>query len=138
MKPMTIPEIQDIVRSRSGVGGGFCAWRRAGAGSKPALISQDGFSLVETSEISGLLEYEPQEFTFTALSGTPLAEIEQALAAHGQFLPSTRPCPGRRHVGGVCRLGAERTRTLPLRRLARLPAGGAFCRFSGSAGEQRR
>lgn len=90
MKPMTIPEIQDTLRSRSGAEG-FLRLAPRGAGSKPALISQDGFSLVETSGISGLLEYEPQEFTFTALSGTPLAEIEQALAAHGQFLPFDPP-----------------------------------------------
>jgi len=84
VKPATIAEIQEIVRSNSRLA-------PRGGGSKPALIFQDGFSLVETSGVSGLLEYDPQEFTFTALAGTPLAEIEQALAAHGQFLPFDPP-----------------------------------------------
>ena len=84
MKPIAIAEIQDIVRS-----GASLAPR--GAGSKPALIFRDGFSMVETGGLSGILEYEPQEFTFTALAGTPLAEVEQVLAGHGQFLPFNPP-----------------------------------------------
>lgn len=84
MKPTTIIEIQEAVHS-----GGRLVPR--GGGSKPALIFQDGFNLLETGGISGLLEYEPQEFTFSALAGTPVAEIEQALAVHGQFLPFDPP-----------------------------------------------
>jgi glycolate oxidase FAD binding subunit len=84
MKPMTIAEIQEVVRSGARLS-------PRGGGSKPALLSQDGFTPLETGGVSGLLEYEPQEFTFTALAGTPLAEIEQALATHGQFLPFDPP-----------------------------------------------
>jgi glycolate oxidase FAD binding subunit len=84
MKPIAIAEIQDIVRSNTRLA-------TRGAGSKPALIFQDGFSLVETGGITGLLEYEPQEFTFSALAGTPLAEIERALSEHGQFMPFNPP-----------------------------------------------
>ncbi len=41
--------------------------------------------------LSGIVEYDPGEYVFTAWAGTPLAEIEQALAAHGQYLPFTPP-----------------------------------------------
>jgi glycolate oxidase FAD binding subunit len=33
------------------------------------------------------VEYEPSEFTFTALAGTPVREIAAALAERGQYLP---------------------------------------------------
>jgi glycolate oxidase FAD binding subunit len=42
---------------------------------------------LELSKLAGVLEYEPGEFTFTALAGTPVAEIERLLAAQGQYLP---------------------------------------------------
>jgi glycolate oxidase FAD binding subunit len=79
-----VAEIQDIVRSNRRIA-------PRGGGSKPALIFQDGFTLLEIGGVSGLLSYEPQEFTFTALAGTPLAEIDHALAEHGQFLPFDPP-----------------------------------------------
>lgn len=89
--------------------------RVRGGGSKPALSS--GANL-ELANVSGVLEYNPQEYTFTALAGTPLAEVETLLAAEGQFLPFDPPFaeaggtlggtvaaglsgPGRYRYGGV-------------------------------------
>ncbi len=59
-----------------------------GAGTKPALSDpRDGASVLDLSRLSGIVEYDASEFTVTALSGTRVAEIEQLLAQHGQFLP---------------------------------------------------
>jgi len=59
-----------------------------GGGSKTALACMDGeVAQVSTAGLSGLLEYEPDEFTFTALAGTPIAEIERILAEQDQYLP---------------------------------------------------
>jgi glycolate oxidase FAD binding subunit len=41
-----------------------------------------------------VLEYTPQEYTFTALAGTPVAEIAALLAAEGQYLPFDPPFAG--------------------------------------------
>jgi glycolate oxidase FAD binding subunit len=60
----------------------------AGAGSKPALRSWRGSG--EVAQIrppSGLIEYDPGEYTFTALAGTSLREISAALEREGQHLP---------------------------------------------------
>ena len=38
-----------------------------------------------------MLEYEPSEYTFTALAGTPLLEVETLLKEHGQYLPFDPP-----------------------------------------------
>lgn len=63
-----------------------------GGGSKPALSSaRDSASGVAMDGLSGITEYNPSEYTFTALAGTPLAEISAALAEHGQGLPFDPP-----------------------------------------------
>lgn len=59
-----------------------------GAGTKPRLsrVSEE-FTRISTTKLRGIVEYEPSEFTFTALSGTPLKEIAGELASRGQYLP---------------------------------------------------
>lgn len=42
---------------------------------------------VSTQSLSGIIQYEPSEFTFTALAGTTVAEINSALAEKNQYLP---------------------------------------------------
>jgi glycolate oxidase FAD binding subunit len=56
--------------------------------TKPMLsIVTPPTQLVSTRSLSGIIQYEPSEFTFTALAGTTLAEIYSALAAKNQYLP---------------------------------------------------
>ncbi len=43
-------------------------------------------SVVSTERLTGILSYEPSELVLAAGAGTPLAEIEQALAERGQEL----------------------------------------------------
>lgn len=104
----TIEQVQDAVTSRSRL-------RVAGGGSKPALSGDADLSL---AGLSGVLEYDPSEFTFTALAGTPIAEVETLLANNDQYLPFDPPLgksgatlggtmaaglsgPGRYRYGGV-------------------------------------
>jgi glycolate oxidase FAD binding subunit len=44
-----------------------------------------------TSALSGITSYEPSELVVTVRAGTPLAELEALLAAHGQCLPFEAP-----------------------------------------------
>ncbi len=78
---MTIPEIQDTIKSNPRV------WVRGG-GTKPALSSS---ATLEMQGLSGMLEYDPNEFTFTALAGTRVSEVAKLLAEHGQHLPFDPP-----------------------------------------------
>jgi glycolate oxidase FAD binding subunit len=74
--------------------------------------------MLDLAALTGILAYEPGEFTFTALAGTPVHEINQALTEHGQYLPFDPPLgaqgatiggtvasglsgPGRYRYGGV-------------------------------------
>ncbi len=42
---------------------------------------------VDMSGLTGLLEYEPGEYTFTAYAGTAVNHIQSELATNGQYLP---------------------------------------------------
>src|SRR5208283_106284 len=59
-----------------------------GARTKPRLSQVPGeVTLLSTQALRGIVEYEPEEFTFTALAGTTVREIGEALAEKGQYLP---------------------------------------------------
>jgi glycolate oxidase FAD binding subunit len=90
-----------------------------GGVTKPALSSPlEGVQPIDLTGLSGMLEYQPGEFTFTALAGTRVSEVEQILSEHGQYLPfdpllvergatlggtvaANSSGPGRFHFGGV-------------------------------------
>jgi len=81
MKPTTIPDLQEIIRLHSRVA-------PCGTGSKTALACAESEAVsVSLAGLSGMLEYQPDEYTFTCLAGTPVAEVEQILADNGQYLP---------------------------------------------------
>ena len=90
-----------------------------GNGTKTALsAAPDGVTPLDLSGLSGVIEYQPGEFTFTALAGTRVTEIAAVLAEHGQYLPfdpllaeagatlggtvaAGANGPGRYHYGGL-------------------------------------
>lgn len=81
LQPSTVPELADAVRSAARV-------LAVGAGTKPRLSSVgDEYTRISTVRLSGIVEYEPSEFTFTARAGTTLREITTTLAQRGQYLP---------------------------------------------------
>lgn len=65
--------------------------RIRGAGSKDWYGNALNGDVLETKSHSGIVAYEPTELFVTAKCGTPLAEIEAALAAQGQCLPFEPP-----------------------------------------------
>jgi glycolate oxidase FAD binding subunit len=65
--------------------------RIRGSGSKDFYgVSLEG-DVLDTRGYSGIVEYEPTELVFTARAGTPLREVEAALAEKGQMLPFEPP-----------------------------------------------
>lgn len=77
--PSSLTELRDAVLSAPRV-------LAVGAGTKPRLSAVDAVNIY-TLELSGITEYEPSEFTFTALAGTSVREINAALDVKGQYLP---------------------------------------------------
>ncbi len=81
LTPTTIADVQAAVRDSVHV-------LPRGNGTKTALSSAaDGVTPLDLAGLSGVIEYQPGEFTFTALAGTRVTEIAAVLAEHGQYLP---------------------------------------------------
>jgi glycolate oxidase FAD binding subunit len=112
LRAMTVEEAQALVQAQPRL-------LPRGGGSKPALSTPpEDVPCLELAGLSGVLEYEPEEYTFTALAGTPVATVEKLLAERGQYLPFDPPLaqqgatlggtiaagvngPGRQRYGGV-------------------------------------
>ena len=61
---------------------------------------------LDMRDVSGIVAYAPNELVVTARAGTPLAEVEDALAAHGQMLAFEPPHHGEgATLGGVIASG---------------------------------
>ncbi|MBI5039887.1 MAG: glycolate oxidase subunit GlcE [Gammaproteobacteria bacterium] len=69
-------------------------------GSKDFLGRRTTGTTLDVSGLRGIVHYEPTELVITARAGTPLAEIESALAERGQMLGFEPP-----HFGPTATLG---------------------------------
>lgn len=96
LDPGDASEIAEIVRSSSRL-----AVR--GGGTKPDLVgSEDGVAALTTQRLSGIVEYEPEEYTITALAGTLVSTLEAELRRHGQTLPFDPPFTAEGSTVGGC------------------------------------
>src|SRR3972149_2730968 len=84
MNPIDIKELQSVVAS-------YACLQPVGARTKTALVAQGHIHTLDLSSLIGLIEYEPSEYTFTALASTPLSDVIAALAEHNQYLPFDPP-----------------------------------------------
>jgi glycolate oxidase FAD binding subunit len=62
-----------------------------GGGTKSWYGNSNAYTKLNTNTYSGILEYQPEELVITACAGTPLKEIEAALAAKNQVLAFEPP-----------------------------------------------
>ena len=94
---MSLAALQDRIR--------LAAERRTplelrGGGSKRFFGNAPRGEVLDTRIHAGITDYEPSELVLTARCGTPLAEVEQALAANGQCLAFEPPHFGAATFGG--------------------------------------
>jgi len=89
---MTAATVEDVQAIIQGSAPGSTKIQAQGASTKAALTqATDPVTQLDLRGLAGILEYEPGEYTFTALAGTPLHEIAAALAQHHQFMPFDPP-----------------------------------------------
>ncbi|WP_442505357.1 FAD-binding protein [Novipirellula sp. SH528] len=81
LQPTTIDEVRDAV----------LACEHAvivGNETKPPLcMSDDPYDTISVRGLSGVVQYEPSEFTFTAYAGTKIEDVQAVLSERGQYLP---------------------------------------------------
>lgn len=80
MQPETEAQLAEAIRDTTS------AVKIRGGGTRPLGNPVTG-EVLSTSKMSGITLYEPGALTLVAQAGTPLAEIEDALAAENQRLP---------------------------------------------------
>lgn len=102
--PGSVTELQAIVRDSERV-------HVVGKGSKPALHrAVNGAAIADLSGLSGIIEYQPSEYTVTVRAGTPVRELNAALREKGQYLPFDPLLPEVATIGGTvaCNLSGSR------------------------------
>ena len=81
LAPRSLADLQEAVATSApaplAVRGGATKWRPVRADA--AALDPRG--------LTGIVAYDPAECVVTALAGTPVRELDEALAAHGQYLP---------------------------------------------------
>ena len=93
--PRSGAEIQTLVRSSERV-------HVRGKGSKTALHNAvDGAAIADLSSMTGILEYQPSEYTVTVRAGTPVRDLGAALNEKGQYLPFDPLLPAAATIGGT-------------------------------------
>lgn len=99
----SIAHFQERIQ-QAAAGGGFLRIR--GSGSKDWYGQAPAGAILDTRDYSGIVDYEPTELVITARCGTPLAEIEAALAERRQMLAFEPPyCGPDATLGGTVAAG---------------------------------
>ena len=89
------PEIQNFVRANERI-------HVLGKGSKSALHPPaNGAAHADLSGMSGIIEYQPSEYTLTVRAGTPVRDLQAALKKEGQYLPFDPLLPESATIGGT-------------------------------------
>lgn len=102
LRPEAVEEVQEALRGSERV-------LPRGGGTKPALSSPpEGTTSLDISGLTGILDYGPEELTFTAHAGTPVRAVADALAENGQYLPFDPPfVDAGATLGGVVAAGTS-------------------------------
>ncbi len=106
MRPETEEDLAEMIRRAKG------PLRIVGGGTR--AIGPSGGVVLQTSALAGVSLYEPGSLTLVARAGTPVAAVEQVLAAQGQRLPFEVPDmrgllgrAGESTIGGVVAANAS-------------------------------
>lgn len=112
LAPRDEKELAEAIRAANAEGAPL---RLSGAGSKAELGRPATGEELSLAGFQGVTLYEPQELVLSARAGTPVAEIETLLSAHGQHLafepmdygPLLGTSGGQGSLGGLVAVGAS-------------------------------
>ncbi|MBV9316958.1 MAG: glycolate oxidase subunit GlcE [Gammaproteobacteria bacterium] len=92
---------------------GGSSLRLRGAGTKDFYGEELNGDILHLGSWRGIIDYEPSELVISARCGTPLSEVEAALAAHEQFLAFEPPAfGGDPTLGGIIAAGLSGPRRM--------------------------
>ena len=85
------PELHRITETIRSASAARTPLRIRGGGSKDFYGDRLAGEVLDMAALQGIVSYEPSELVVTVKAGTPLAELEAALAEKGQCLPFEPP-----------------------------------------------
>ena len=95
-------KLEDLQREVEQAAARATPLRLRGGGTKDFYGNPPRGTILDTRGYAGIADYEPTELVVTARCGTPLAELEAALAERGQCLPFEPPHFGEGATLGGC------------------------------------
>jgi glycolate oxidase FAD binding subunit len=106
--PGSLEEVRSVVELAAGAEIPIVPWGggTAAAVGTPIAPTRPGIVL-GLARLNRLVEHEPGDLTATAEAGTPLAALQAALRARGQWLSLDPPDPDRATLGGVMAANAS-------------------------------
>jgi glycolate oxidase FAD binding subunit len=108
MRPQTIEDLARIVAEAASAGGKL---ELRGGGTKAEVGAPREAQVVDMTGFSGIIDYDPAELVLTAGAGTPLSDIEAAVAERGQML-AFEPYGDGATLGGIVAAGVSGSRRL--------------------------
>jgi glycolate dehydrogenase FAD-binding subunit len=103
VRPGSTEEVASVMSWASADGVGVLP---VGSGRRADPVRRSGpYIVLSTERLAGIDVYEPADLTFTARAGTTLATIDDALRAHGQWIPFDPPHVPERSLGGLVAVG---------------------------------
>ena len=125
-----LQQITDRVRAAAASG---TPLRLRGGGSKDFYGQSLQGEVLDTTALTGIISYEPSELVVTVRAGTPLRELEAALAEQGQCLPFEPPHFGLQSNGAAT--GSNVTASATVQATGQATVGGMVA--SGLSGPAR-
>jgi glycolate oxidase FAD binding subunit len=100
LQPNSLPELQEAIRSYDRV-------QIVGHRTKCSVSSLPSDACpISTTNLKGIVEYDPSEFTITVRTGTAIQELQSILQERGQYLPCDPPLSNHgATVGGLIASG---------------------------------
>lgn len=102
---MTSDFVKELCERVAGAAARKARLRIRGGGSKDFYGGEPAGETLEMGAHSGIVAYEPKELVLTVRAGTPLVDVERALAAERQMLPFEPPHFGGATIGGTVAAG---------------------------------
>jgi glycolate oxidase FAD binding subunit len=105
--PSTEPECVELIAETGRAGAGLVPVGGGVSLSQGNRLACAEWVAAATTELSGILDYSPDDMVLTARAGTTLAAVQAELAKHRQFIPLDCPFPDRAALGGIVATNAH-------------------------------